>query len=49
MADDEGLKRVNEHFCKDHTHTSLKGARLNAEGVAEGLKAAGCPLADMLK
>lgn len=41
MADEDGLKKVNEHFKRDHTHSSLKGARLNARNVADTLKSLG--------
>ena len=37
MADDEGLKKVNAHFKRDHTHSSLVGARLNASIIADAL------------
>lgn len=37
MADEEGLRVVNAHFKRDHTHSSLTGARLNASIVAERL------------
>jgi lysophospholipase L1-like esterase len=33
---EQGLKYVAPYFCKDHTHTSLKGAHLNAQSIAEG-------------
>lgn len=49
MADEKGLKEVTRHFCKDHTHSSKTGARLNARGIAESLKNQGHPLADYLK
>lgn len=38
IADEEGLKKVNAHFKRDHTHSSLLGARLNASIVAGELK-----------
>ena len=38
IADEEGLIKVNAHFKRDHTHSSLLGARLNASIVAESLK-----------
>ena len=38
LADYRGLRYVNEYFKNDHTHSSLKGAHLNAEGVAESLR-----------
>ncbi len=46
---EQGLRAVGEFFNKDHTHTSLKGAHLNAESIAEGLKATNCPLKNYLK
>lgn len=46
---EKGLRLVGEYFKNDHTHTSLKGAKLNAESIAEGVKEVGCPLADYLK
>jgi lysophospholipase L1-like esterase len=49
MGYEEGLRVVGEYFKRDHTHTSLKGAKLNAKGIAEGLKEVQCPLADYLK
>lgn len=48
MGYEQGLRTVGEYFCRDHTHTSLKGARLNARCIAEGLKLTGCPLGDYL-
>lgn len=44
----EGRKKVNGLFKNDYTHTSLKGARLNAESIIEGLKDTDCPLKDCL-
>ena len=35
-------------FKKDHTHTSKKGARLNAASIAEGLRATDCTLQEYL-
>lgn len=32
-----GRENVNEYFKNDHTHTSLKGARLNAQSIVDGL------------
>ncbi len=49
IAWEEGLGKVAEYFKKDHTHTSLKGARLNAQSIAEGLLSTDCPLKDYLK
>lgn len=49
MGYEKGLRLVGEYFNHDHTHTSLKGARMNAKSIAEGLQAVGCPLKDYLK
>ena len=49
MAWEEGLKTVAQYFNHDHTHTSLKGAHLNAESIAEGLRETDCTLKDYLK
>ena len=49
MGYEKGLRLVGEYFKYDHTHTSLKGAKLNAESITEGLKEVKCPLADYLK
>lgn len=44
-----GPARVKELFPKDHTHTSVDGANLNAALVVAGIKALDdCPLAAML-
>lgn len=40
---------AEKYYKKDHTHTSLTGARLNASCVAEGLKEIDSPLAEYLK
>lgn len=45
----KGLGKVMPYYCGDHTHTSLKGAHLNAQSIAEGLKASNCPLKGYLK
>jgi hypothetical protein len=39
---------VPSYFKRDHTHTSLKGALLNAESIVEGLKKSNIPLKDFL-
>lgn len=44
-----GQTKAADYFNHDHTHTSLKGARLNAQSVAKGLKAANHPAAQLLK
>ena len=49
MANEQGLRLVGEYFKNDHTHTSLKGARLNAQSIAEGLRMTDCPLKDYLR
>mgnify|MGYP001027093442 FL=1 len=40
---------VNTYFKNDHTHSSLKGARLNAESIIEGLKNSDIPLREFVK
>ena len=49
MVDEKGLKEVTSHYCKDHTHFSKKGARMNAQGVAESLRQQNHPLSGYLK
>ena len=49
MALDEGLRTVGKYFNRDHTHTSKKGARLNAQSIVEGLQATDCPLKEYVK
>lgn len=44
-----GQGNTGRYFKHDHTHTSLEGARLNAAAIAEGLRAADCPLKEYLK
>ena len=44
-----GQEAAKDYYCGDHTHTSLRGARLNALGIAIGLRRAGSPLADYLQ
>jgi lysophospholipase L1-like esterase len=41
--------KANAYYSHDHTHTSLKGARLNASMFAAGLRQTTCPLKDLLK
>ena len=43
-----GQEAAREFYCGDHTHTSLRGARLNALGVAIGLSRSGSELAKYL-
>ncbi len=47
--DKMGKKKAAAYFNHDHTHTSLKGARLNAQSVAQGLREIGSPVAWLLK
>ena len=42
-------EQVNSYFKNDHTHTSLKGATLNAESIVEALRASSIPLKELLK
>ena len=49
MGYNQGLRVVGTYFNHDHTHTSLKGARMNARSIADGLKATDCPLKDFFK
>jgi len=44
-----GRERTKEYYNRDHTHTSLRGARLNAIGIAIGLHQNGSELAKYLK
>ena len=44
-----GKEDAAAYFKKDHTHTSLKGANMNAQSIIEGLKATNCPLRKYLK
>lgn len=43
--DQEGEEKANEYYNNDHTHTSQKGAILNAMMLAKGIKKANAPLA----
>ena len=47
--DKKGQKKAAAYFNHDHTHTSLKGARLNAQSVAEGLRKNNSEAAKLLK
>ena len=42
--DKKGEKKAAEYYKRDHTHTSKKGAELNAKMLAKGLKKAGVDL-----
>lgn len=44
LADNKGLKAVGEYYKNDHTHTSIKGARMNAASVAQAIYGSECPL-----
>ena len=44
-----GKEKAAAYFNHDHTHTSLKGAQLNAQSVAKGLRAIKHPAAKLLK
>lgn len=44
-----GKEKAKAYYNHDHTHTSLKGAQLNAKSIAKGLKAIKSPLAQYLK
>ena len=47
--DKKGQKKTKAYYNHDHTHTSKKGAMLNAHSVAKGLKKDKSPLAKYLK
>jgi hypothetical protein len=40
---------IDTHFKNDHTHTSLKGALLNAQSIVDGLMRSNIPLKDYVK
>lgn len=44
-----GQEKAKSMYNHDHTHTSLAGARLNAQGIAKGLKNVHSPLRKYLK
>ncbi len=44
-----GQEGTKAYYNRDHTHTSLKGAQLNAQSIAEGLRTIDSPLAQYLK
>jgi lysophospholipase L1-like esterase len=44
-----GQKKAAAYFKNDHTHTSLKGAQLNAQSVAKGLRDLNSPVAFLLR
>lgn len=45
----KGIKKAADYYNNDHTHTSLKGAHMNAKSIADGLKRTDCPLKQYLK
>ncbi len=49
FLDEIGKNETAAYYKRDHTHTSLKGAQLNAQSVAKGLKQIQHPLANYLK
>lgn len=42
-------EKSSKYFKHDHTHSSMKGAYLNAKNIAKGLRAESCSLAKYLK
>ena len=42
-------EKAMKYFNHDHTHTSLLGAKTNAQSIAKGLRANQSPLANYLK
>jgi lysophospholipase L1-like esterase len=49
VMDAMGREEAKSCYIKDHTHTSLRGAQINAKSVAKGLKDNRSPLAKYLK
>ena len=47
--DKKGEKKVKAYFCKDHTHSSLAGAKENARSVRTGLRKMKSPLAAYIR
>ena len=47
--DEIGRDEAKSYYKTDHTHTSKKGAKLNAQSIAKGLRAIGSPLTKYLK
>ena len=45
----KGVKKAAAYYNHDHTHSSLKGAHMNAKSIVEGLKKSDCPLKNYLK
>ena len=48
-SEEKSKKAASMYFNNDHTHTSLAGARMNAQSVAKGLRDINSPLAAYLK
>lgn len=48
-SEEKSKKAASKYFNRDHTHTSLAGARMNAQSVAKGLRDMNSPLAAYLK
>ena len=48
-SEEKSKKAASRYFNNDHTHTSLAGARMNAQSVAKGLRDMNSPLAAYLK
>lgn len=44
-----GEEKAKAYFNHDHTHSSIKGANLNAKSIVKALKAGNCPLKKYLK
>ena len=49
FLDKKGQKKAKAYYCKDHTHTSLLGAKMNAESIKKGLKNSDSDLKKYLK
>ena len=49
VMDAMGREAAKDCYIKDHTHTSLRGAQINADGVAKGLRDINSPLAKYLR
>ena len=48
-SEEKSKKAASRYFNNEHTHTSLAGARMNAQSVAKGLRDINSPLAAYLK
>ena len=42
-------EKAGAYYQHDHTHTSLRGAQLNASMFAAGLRQTDCPLKELLR